>query len=66
MEVQMARMISLAAAVPGTVLVCVDPPGAVAQSSTAIDTAAIEQATGLKGVFNKDENVFKVTKPRRM
>jgi hypothetical protein len=29
-----------------------------------LDTAAIEQATGLKGAFNKEENVFKVSKPR--
>jgi hypothetical protein len=30
----------------------------------ALDTAAIESATGLKGSFNKTENVFKVSKPR--
>jgi len=29
-----------------------------------LDTAAIEQATGLKGQLIADENVFKVTKPR--
>ena len=30
----------------------------------AIDTAAIETATGLKGSYNQAENVFKVSKPR--
>jgi hypothetical protein len=30
----------------------------------SIDTAAIEGVTGLKGTFNKAENVFKVSKPR--
>jgi len=33
-------------------------------AETALDTAAIESATGLKGSFNKTENVFKVSKPR--
>ncbi|HZX31118.1 MAG TPA: DUF1259 domain-containing protein [Rhodocyclaceae bacterium] len=37
----------------------------VAQAAgPALDTAAIESATGLKGSFNSAENVFKVTKPR--
>ena len=60
MEVQMTRTIFLAAAIA----ILVYSSGSFAQSSTAIDTAAIEQATGLKGVLNKDENVFKVAKPR--
>lgn len=30
----------------------------------ALDTVAIEQATGLKGTFSKDEGVFKISKPR--
>lgn len=34
------------------------------QEAPAIDTAKIETLTGLKGAFNKDENVFKVTYPR--
>ena len=38
--------------------------GASAQAPAALDTAQIEQLTGLKGAFNKDENVFKVSKPR--
>jgi hypothetical protein len=29
-----------------------------------LDTAQIEQITGLKGALNKDENVFKVSQPR--
>jgi hypothetical protein len=33
-------------------------------SPAAIDTVAIEEAIGLKGTFNKEENVFKVSKPR--
>ena len=36
----------------------------LAQSPTSLDTAAIEQATGLKGQVIAEENVFKVTKPR--
>jgi hypothetical protein len=30
----------------------------------ALDSAAIESATGLKGAYNKGENVFKGSKPR--
>ncbi len=37
--------------------------GAVA-SSTGMDTQKIEQGTGLEGKLDKEENVFKVTKPR--
>ena len=40
------------------------PHRLLAQSPAVMDTAAIEQATGLKGAFNKEENVFKVSKPR--
>src|SRR6266850_831258 len=29
-----------------------------------LDTARIEQITGMKGTFNEKENVFKVTTPR--
>ncbi|HEX2843203.1 DUF1259 domain-containing protein [Hyphomicrobium sp.] len=32
--------------------------------SPPLDTAAIEQASGLKGTFSKEENVFKISKPR--
>jgi hypothetical protein len=37
---------------------------AVAQSPTGLDSAKIEQLSGLKGTFIRDENVFKVGKPR--
>jgi hypothetical protein len=36
----------------------------VAQAPSGLDTAAIEQATGLKGQLIPDENVIKVSKPR--
>ena len=39
-------------------------PPAFSKEQPPIDTAKIEAATGLKGTFNKDENVFKVSKPR--
>src|SRR5262249_52664944 len=39
------------------------PPGLRAQSMN-LDTAAVEQATGLKGQLIPEESVFKVTKPR--
>ncbi|CAH1903538.1 conserved exported hypothetical protein [Candidatus Nitrotoga sp. HW29] len=35
-----------------------------ADSVGVLDTAKIEQLTGLKGSFSKEENVFKVSKPR--
>src|SRR5262245_41831577 len=35
-----------------------------AQAPAGLDTAAIEQATGLKGQLIPEENVFKVSKPR--
>lgn len=35
-----------------------------AEEKPAIDIAKIEAARELKGSFNKDENVFKVSKPR--
>lgn len=35
-----------------------------AASQNALDTAKIEQLTGLKGAFSQKENVFKVSKPR--
>ena len=39
-------------------------PPAFAEEKPPIDTAKIEAAIGLKGSFNKEENVFKVSKPR--
>jgi hypothetical protein len=37
---------------------------ALAENTSALDTAAIESASGLKGTFNKGEKVFKLSKPR--
>jgi hypothetical protein len=45
-------------------LVAAAPHLLFAQTPAPLDTAQIETATGLKGTFNKDENVFKVSKPR--
>jgi hypothetical protein len=53
----------LFAALLGTIVLVSDQPGALAQAVN-LDTAAIEQATGLKGQLIAEENVFKVTKPR--
>lgn len=36
----------------------------VQSAELALDTARIESITGLTGTFNKEENVFKVSKPR--
>jgi len=35
-----------------------------ADTSGTLDTAEIERLTGLKGTYSKEENVFKVSKPR--
>ena len=53
----------LFAALLGTSVLVPDQQGALAQGIN-LDTAAIEQATGLKGQLIAEENVFKVTKPR--
>jgi hypothetical protein len=45
-------------------LVATALPAALWAAATTIDTAAIETATGLKGTYNKAENVFKLSKPR--
>ena len=37
---------------------------ASADTTIALDTAKIEQLTGLKGTYSQDENVFKIAKPR--
>ena len=47
----------------GTLALSAGQHGAVAQGIN-LDTAAIEQATGLKGQLIAEENVFKVSKPR--
>jgi Domain of Unknown Function (DUF1259) len=59
----MRPKLMLAALLVGVASLPIAMPQAVAQTAT-LDTAAIEQASGLKGQFIADENVFKVTKPR--
>ena len=55
----MRRLLSLALALLATIL------APVAQAAeAALDTSAIETITGLKGSYNKSENVFKISKPR--
>lgn len=58
MEVVMKGTALLAAAVLAAIL------ASSVQSAATLDTSAIENATGLKGTFSKEENVFKVSKPR--
>ena len=53
----------LSAALLGTVALSASPHSALAQGIN-LDTAAIEQVTGLKGQLIAEENVFKVSKPR--
>src|SRR5256885_14425707 len=52
-------------------IACIVTTAALAISATAafpadkkLDTAKIEQITGMKGTYNEKENVFKVTTPR--
>jgi len=56
------RRFSQALVVAASVCASVSP--ADAQQRAAIETARIEQITGLKGTFSKQEDVFKITKPR--
>jgi hypothetical protein len=63
MEVTMRPKSLLAALFAATSLLLPIGRAPLAQSP-ALDTAAIEQATGLKGTMITEENVFKVSKPR--
>jgi hypothetical protein len=47
-----------------TLAACAFANGANAEQSPTLDTARIEQITGLKGTFSQQESVFKVSKPR--
>ena len=47
-----------------TLVACAFAGAAYADKRPARDTARIEQITGPKGTFSKQENVFKVSKPR--
>lgn len=60
----MTRISPLAIALTFAGLLEQQAVSAYAEVPASVDTAAIEQATGLKGTLNKDENVFKVSKPR--
>ena len=60
----MSSLRRLSQSVVFAVSACAVAGPALAQQHTAIDTARIEQITGLKGTFSKQEDVFKVTKPR--
>lgn len=51
-------------AVAAAVIACAAASPAVAQQHAALDTARIEQITGLKGSYSAKEDVFKVSKPR--
>src|SRR5712671_5339631 len=61
MEVVMKRTLGLVAVVITALFLS---RSGLAQAPAGLDTAAIEQATGLKGQLIAEENVFKVTKPR--
>jgi hypothetical protein len=50
-------------ALPITLMVLAAGP-AVAAGGPKLDTAKIEQITGMKGTYNEKENTFKVTVPR--
>jgi len=60
----MVRSLAFAAAVVGALGLAAGAQLAIAQPPSGLDTAAIEQATGLKGTLFAEENVFKVGKPR--
>jgi hypothetical protein len=65
MEEVMRTKLTIAVGAAGAfgLAMAVGPLG-LAQTPSGLDTAAIEQATGLKGQLIAEENVFKVTKPR--
>jgi hypothetical protein len=63
METVMTRKVAFAATLVGA-LSLIAAHLCLAQGKANIDTAAIEQATGLKGQLITEESVFKVTKPR--
>lgn len=47
-----------------TALVLITATAHATNISGILDTAEIEQLTGLKGIYFKEENVFKVSRPR--
>ena len=60
----MSRSIFLQCSLFATALVVSLAVANATGTPDALDTAKIEQITGLKGTFSKEENVFKVSKPR--
>src|SRR6478672_3572103 len=60
----MEPAMTIKVAIPTALSICLLGPATFAQGLAGLDTAAIEQATGLKGQLISEENVFKVTKPR--
>lgn len=54
----------IALALATTLCICSAAGAATTESRATLDTARIEQITGLKGSFSERENVFKVSKPR--
>lgn len=57
----MTRLTCLTRIALASVLACAMQ---LATAADPLDTARIEQLTGLKGTYSKEENVFKVSKPR--
>jgi hypothetical protein len=66
MEIVMRTNLALtaASAIGALVLAATVADVTLAQGSAGLDTAAIEQASGLKGQLIAEENVFKIGKPR--
>jgi Domain of Unknown Function (DUF1259) len=60
----MPMKIAPASAILALGTIAVAAPASLAQGIAGLDTAAIEQASGLKGQIIADENVFKIGKPR--
>ncbi|TCW84250.1 hypothetical protein C5O80_14460 [Burkholderia sp. SRS-46] len=60
----MSRPRKLTQAAAAALVACVIAGQAGAQQHAGIDTAQIEQITGMKGAYSAKENVFKVTMPR--
>ena len=60
----MLRLIFCRRFIVATVLALNLATAHAADTANVLDTAKIEQLTGLKGIFSKEENVFKVSKSR--
>jgi hypothetical protein len=60
----MPHSVFLQHSILSTALIFGLPSAHAADTSSALDTATIEQITGLTGKFSQEENVLKVSKPR--